>query len=141
VTDLCTTADVEALLGYPIPAAQTDRVTALIGMASGVVGDAIALPSGDVPRSVAYVTASLVVRTMSNPGQLTSEAIGTYHAGYPGSGMALTDADRDVLRPWLVAEHGAYTVCLPLGQPCGLDDGFCPPFDWERDLDAEAVDR
>jgi hypothetical protein len=73
VADLCTVADVEAILGRPIPADQTERVETLIGMASGVVASAVLLPpDAEVPRPVAYVTASLVVRTMTNPGQLSS---------------------------------------------------------------------
>jgi hypothetical protein len=139
VTDLCTIADVEALLGYPIPATQTDRVEALIGMASGVVGAAVVLPSGEVPRAVAYVTASMVVRTMANPGQLSSEAIGTYHAGYAAGNMALSEADKETLRPWLITPDGAYSVCTPLAPPCG-SVFTAPPFDWERDLDPEGID-
>jgi hypothetical protein len=138
VTDLCTTDDVAALLGYPIPSDQLPRVQTLIGMASDVVASVCALPSDAVPRSVAYVTASMVVRTMTNPGQLTSEAVGTYHAGYPAGGMALTEADRETLGPWLLVAYAAYSVCLPLGLPCGIGGWSDPPFDWERDLDAEA---
>lgn len=138
---LCTVDDVGALLGYPVPADQQPRVETLIGMASDVVGSVIYPVGAEVPRSVAYVTASMVVRTMSNPGQLSSEAIGTYHAGYPAGGMALTANDREVLKPWLVLDFAAYSVCLPLGAPC-LDSGTVPPpFDWERDLDADAGAR
>lgn len=135
MADLATVDDVSVLLGYPVPADQVDRVTALLSMASSVVNDAVTLPTnGTVPRSVTYVTASLVVRTMANPGQLSTESIGTYRVGY-GGGMTLTDDDRDTLGPWLSSPaDGAYMLALG-----GLSYGVWPPWDWERDLDAEAA--
>lgn len=136
--DLCDVDDVSAILGYQVPEADVPRVELLIGMASDVVGGAVALPEGDVPRAVAYVTASLVVRTMANPGAaLTSEAIGTYKVGY-AVGMALSETDRAVLAPWLLPAYAAYSVYIPLGSvnPC-----VPPPFDWELDLDPESIDR
>lgn len=144
MTDYCTVADVEAVLGYPIPAEQVARVQTLIGMASDVVDGALSVyfeDTASVPRSVAYVTASLVVRTMANPGAaLSSESLGAARFTYPGGGMALTDEDRATLGPWLAPEYDAYTVCTPLAGPCGGDTTVISPFDWERDLDPEGVD-
>jgi hypothetical protein len=138
VTDLCTVADVEALLGYTIPLDQVPRVETLIGMASGVVGDLVVIPPAPAttPPAVAYVTASLVVRTMANPGQLTSEAIGTYKASY-GAGMALSESDLDALGPWMPLQPGqrTFNACVPTAPPCGVGDLVPPPYDWERDLD------
>lgn len=139
MSDLCTISDVEALLGYPIPAEQTPRVNTLIGMASSVVGGYVGEPE-PVPDAVAYVTASLVVRTLANPGQLSSEAIGTYRAAYP-AGMALTDQDKAALEPWMpfVPGERTWNACVPAELPgCGEAVFVTPPFDWERDLDRDA---
>ena len=137
MTALCTISDVEALLGYSIPADQTPRVQTLIGMASSVVGAYVGEPE-PVPAAVAYVTASLVVRTLANPGQLTSEAIGTYRASY-GQAMALTETDKEALEPWMPSIPGqrTFNACVPSAPPC--DEGYVipPPYGWERDLDAE----
>jgi hypothetical protein len=130
---LCTPADVEALLGYPLGEAQGPRIATLIEMASAVVGALVAWPPDDPePAAIRYVTASLVVRTIANPGQLESEWVGAYRAGFGGAGMALTDDDVAILGPWIVVEppgDGAYCVATP--QPRA--DDMLGPFGWQQD--------
>jgi hypothetical protein len=113
---LCAIADVEALVGAPIPDDALPRVERLIELASGIVTDACRpLPSDTTPETVTTVTATLVARQFTNPAMATSEGLTGYRVGYAAVGLVLTDADRDNLGDWgtLPAGSGAYSVLTP----------------------------
>jgi hypothetical protein len=135
---LATIADVEALVGAPIPdEAAIARVERLLELASGVVTAACRpLPSDTVPEVVTTVTATLVARQFTNPAMASSEGLAGYRVGYPTAGLALTDADRAALGDWgtPAAGSGAYSVVTPspfVGPPdfdllAGVDFGATP---------------
>jgi hypothetical protein len=118
---LCTVADVEALVGAPIPAEALDRVERLITLASGVVTDACRPLPVAVPDTVTTVTATLVARQYLNPSMATSEGLAGYRVGYRQTGMGLTDSERDALGSWGAPApgSGAYTTLTP--SPFALD--------------------
>lgn len=119
---LATIADVEALVGAPIPADAAPRVERLLELASGVVTAACRpLPTDAVPETVTTVTATLVARQFTNPAMASSEGLAGYRVGYPTAGLALSDADRDALGDWATpgTGSGAYTVVTPSAFACG----------------------
>lgn len=139
MAELCTTPDIEALLGYTVPEQQSERLSTLILMASAIVEPMVAWPEDDeIPWVVRYVTASLVVRAIANPGQLDSETVGTYRATFTGGGMTLTAEDILLLGPWLVVTQpgqGAYSTWTPTPGEV-LVDTLGGAFAFERDLDS-----
>jgi hypothetical protein len=113
---LCTMADVEAMIGAPVPADRTAGVTRLIELASGIVADACRpLPAAATPETVTTVTATLVTRQYLNPSMASSEGLAGYRVGYPAYGLVLTEADRAALGDWAAtpAGRGAYSVVTP----------------------------
>lgn len=112
---LCVIADVEALVGAPIPADATDRVTRLIELASGLVTDACQPLPAVVPDAVCTVTATMVARQYVNPTMATSEGLAGYRVGFASTGLVVTDADRAQLGSWAAPEAGtgAYSTVTP----------------------------
>jgi|SRR5215831_16473561 len=128
---LCTVADVEALVGAPIPPDASARVDRLIELASGIVTDACRpLPTDVVPEVVVTTTATLVARQYLNPSMATQEMLGGYRAGYGTVGMALSDADKAMLGDWATWAVGqrAYSVMTP--SPYAVDPVTYPYGAW-----------
>lgn len=125
---LCTIADVEALVGAPVPDDRTDGVTRLIELASGIVTDACRPLPTTTPETVVTVTATLVVRQYLNPSMASSESLTGYRVGFSATGLVLTDADRATLGDWAVESgKGARSIVTP--SPFAVDDGFDDGFD------------
>lgn len=112
---LCAIADVEAMIGAPVPAERVAGVTRLIELASGVVADATRTLPAAIPDSVTTVTATLVTRQYLNPSMAANESLAGYRVGFTASGLVLTDADRDALGVWAATPsgQGAYSVLTP----------------------------
>jgi hypothetical protein len=112
---LCTIADVEAMIGAPVPADRVPGVTRLIELASGIVTDACRPLPTSTPETVTTVTATLVTRQYLNPSMASSEGLAGYRVGYGAAGLVLTDADRSALGDWSAIEsgRGAYSVLTP----------------------------
>jgi hypothetical protein len=124
---LCSIADVEALLGAPIPADRLPATNRLIELASAIVADACRpLPTDTTPDSVAAVTATLVVRQYTNPSMTSSESLQGFRAGYPAYGLVMTPADREALGDWANtgAGKGAGTMFTPSRFAYGPDETF-----------------
>jgi hypothetical protein len=113
---LCAIADVEAMIGAPVPAERVPGVTRLIELASGVVAGATRPLPTITPDSVTTVTATLVTRQYLNPSMAANESLAGYRVGFSAtSGLLLTDADREALGDWAAtpAGRGAYSVVTP----------------------------
>lgn len=127
---LCTIADIEALVGAPVPDDRVPGVERLIELASGIVTAACRPLPVVTPETVTTVTATLVTRQYLNPSMASSESLTGYRVGYPATGLALTDGDREALGDWaaLPAGQGARSVLTPSPfayDPDGyLDDGW-----------------
>lgn len=122
---LCSIADVEALLGAPIPADSKTGVDRLIELASAIVAGACRpLPTDATPDSVAAVTATLVVRQYTNPSMASSESLQGYRSGFAAYGLVLTSADRDALGDWAstATGKGAGTMFTPSRFAYGPDN-------------------
>lgn len=123
---LCTIADVEALVGAPVPDDRKAGVERLIVLASGIVTDACRPLPVETPETVTTVTATLVTRQYLNPSMASSESLTGYRVGYAATGLVLTDADREALGGWaaMQAGRGARSIVTP--SPYAVDD---EPFD------------
>jgi len=112
---LCEIADVEALIGAPVPADRVPGVTRLIELASGVVAAGCRTLPTITPDVVTTVTATLVTRQYLNPSMASSEGLAGYRISHSAHGLVLTDADRAALGDWAAvpAGKGAYSVLTP----------------------------
>jgi len=123
---LCAIADIEALLGAPVPDDRKPGVTRLIELASGVVAAACRPLPTITPDVVTTVTATLVTRQYLNPSMASSESLAGYRVGYPAHGLTLTEADRDALGDWagVPSGKGAYSMLTPSPFAYGPDEGW-----------------
>jgi hypothetical protein len=119
---LCTIADVEALVGAPVPDDRKAGVDRLIELASGIVTDACRLLPVETPETVTTVTATLVTRQYLNPSMASSEALTGYRVGYAATGLVLTDADREALGGWAAVQSGRGARSIVTPAPYAVDD-------------------
>lgn len=120
---LCAIADVEALVGAPVPDDLVPGVTRLIELASDVVTDACRPLPTETPGTVTTVTATLVTRQHLNPSMAANESLQGYRVGFSAAGLTLTDADRVALGDWaaVATGSGARSVLTPSPFAHGTD--------------------
>ena len=123
---LCTIADVEALVGAPVPDDRKVGVERLIVLASGIVADACRPLPVETPETVTTVTATLVTRQYLNPSMASSESLTGYRVGYAATGLVLTDDDREALGGWaaMQAGRGARSIVTPSPFAVGPAEDF-----------------
>jgi hypothetical protein len=120
---LCAIADVEALVGAPVPDDRIPGVTRLIELASDIVTDACRPLPATTPGTVTTVTATLVTRQYLNPSMAANESLQGYRVGFSATGLTLTDADRVALGDWaaVATGSGARSVLTPSPFAYGTD--------------------